>query len=93
MPNTPLIAHFDEKLLPDTDGDLVDRMPIVVSGVNVEKLLAIPKLSVSSGERMGNTVIKKLQDWKDVPDFSLFRYNKLQHRRSHRCHNSHSAGI
>jgi len=44
VPNTPLIDHFDGKLLPDTDGDLVDRMPIVISDLNVEKLLTIPKL-------------------------------------------------
>jgi hypothetical protein len=39
VPNTPLVAHFDVKLLPDNDGksqELVDRMPIVVSGVNIE---------------------------------------------------------
>ena len=69
VPNSQLIAHFDGKLLPDTDGDLVDRMPIVLSGVNVEKLLAIPKLSVSTGELMGNTIVQTLQDWKDVPDW------------------------
>jgi len=70
VPTTPLIAHFDGKLLPDNDGrtdELVDRMPIVVSGLNVEKLLAIPKLPVSTGELMGNAVVQTLQDWKDVP--------------------------
>ena len=37
--------------------------------MNVEKLLAIPKLQMSSGELMGNTVVQTLQDWKDVPDW------------------------
>ena len=72
IPSTPLVAHFDGKLLPDSDGrsdELVDRMPIVVSGVNVEKLLAIPKLPISTGESMGQAVIQTLQDWKGVPDW------------------------
>lgn len=72
VPTMPLIAHFDSKLLPDNDGrteELVDRMPIVVSGLNTEKLLAIPKLPVSTGELMGNAVVQTLQDWKGVPDW------------------------
>ena len=36
--NTPLILHFDSKILPDTYGNLADRMPIIISGLNVEKL-------------------------------------------------------
>lgn len=31
-PKTPLIAHFDGKLLPDNEGINSDRMPVVVSG-------------------------------------------------------------
>ena len=44
-------------------------MPIVVSDLNTEKLLAIPKLPVSTGELMGNAVVQTLQDWKGVPDW------------------------
>ncbi|ESO00474.1 hypothetical protein HELRODRAFT_175915 [Helobdella robusta] len=44
LPNTPLVAHFDGKLLPDFNGVNIDRLPIVVSGKNVEKLIAIPKV-------------------------------------------------
>ena len=51
-PDTPLIAHFDGKLLPDNDGLNYDRMPIVVSGKNTEKLLAIPKLPTGTGLQM-----------------------------------------
>jgi hypothetical protein len=69
LPNTPLVAHFDGKLLPGSDGALVDRMPIVVSGLNVEKLLCISKLSTSTGENMGNAVVETLQNWKDVPEW------------------------
>jgi hypothetical protein len=69
VPNTPLVAHFDSKILPDTYGNLADRMPIIISGLNVEKLLAIPKLSMGTGELMGNSVVEVLEKWKDVPDW------------------------
>ena len=68
VPSTPLVAHFDGKLLPDSQSEeLVDRMPIVVSGLKTEKLLAIPKLPISTGEIMGNAVVQTLQDWDGVP--------------------------
>jgi len=35
----PSYCHFDGNLLPDCSGANADRMPIVVSGKNVEKLL------------------------------------------------------
>jgi hypothetical protein len=40
-----------------------------VSGVNTEKLLTIPKLPMSTGELMGNTVVETLQDWIGVSDW------------------------
>jgi hypothetical protein len=72
VPNTPLVAHFDAKLLPDNDGqsqEFFDRMPIIVSGVNTEKLLAIHKLPMSTGQLMGKTVVETLQDWMGVSDW------------------------
>jgi hypothetical protein len=69
LPNTPLIIHFDGKLLPDNDLQLVDRIPIFVSGKNIEKLLAISNLPASMGELMGNTVIKIIQNWKGVTEW------------------------
>lgn len=69
-PNTPLIAHFDGKRLPDTEGISSDRMPIVVSGKNIEKLLAIPKLpGAGTGVLMGNTVVQTLREWDGVPEW------------------------
>jgi hypothetical protein len=44
-------------------------MPLVVSGVNTEKLLAIPKLPTTTGALMGKAVVQTLQDWKGVPDW------------------------
>ena len=67
--NTLLIIHFDSEILPDTYGNLADRMPISISSLNVEKLLVIPKLSLSTGELMGNSIVEVLKKRKDVPDW------------------------
>ena len=37
--------------------------------MDTEKLLAIPKLPVSTGELMGKAVVETLQIWKGVPDW------------------------
>ena len=69
VPNTPLIVHFDGKVLLNSDGrleDLVARMPIVVSGINIEKLLEIRKLPTSTGEMMAKAVVQALQQWEGV---------------------------
>lgn len=68
-PNTPLIAHFDGKLLPDHDDVNSDRMPNVVSGKGVEKLLAIPKLPGSGTGVMMNKVEEVLKEWEEVPEW------------------------
>jgi len=66
-PKTPLVAHFDGKLLPDTDGVNADRLAIVVSGKGIEKLLAIPKLPGSgTGVLM---VVEILRQWEGVPEW------------------------
>jgi hypothetical protein len=58
-PKTPLVAHFDGKLLPDNKSSNVDRMPVVVSGKGIEKLLAIPKLHGSgTGVLMGGKLLQ-----------------------------------
>lgn len=43
QPGTPLIVHFDGKLLPGWEGQKFDRLTAVISGKNVEKLLGIPE--------------------------------------------------
>ena len=65
-PKVPLIVHFDGKMLPDCDGVKGDRMPVVVSGKWVEKLLGIPRLPNTSGEQMGRKIVQLLQEWTGV---------------------------
>ena len=72
-----MVAHFDGKLLPDNDGGLVDRMPIVVSGLHVEKLLSIPKLPISTGQIMGDAVVQALRDWKDQRNLIYYKARML----------------
>lgn len=67
-PNTPLVAHFDGKLMPDETGVSSDRLPVVVSGVDTEKLLGIPKLPSGTGAIMGKAVVEFVQDWPGVVD-------------------------
>ncbi|KAF0708425.1 Uncharacterized protein FWK35_00031509, partial [Aphis craccivora] len=57
-PDCPLTVHWDGKILPDITGkDNVDRLPILVSGDGVSKLLSVPKLESGTGEAISNAVI------------------------------------
>ncbi|KAK3925525.1 Replicase polyprotein 1ab [Frankliniella fusca] len=64
-PNCMLLVHFDGKLFPSTaDADeKADRLPVVVSGKGVEKLLGIPELPHGSGECIAQAVVSLLIDW------------------------------
>ena len=62
LPKTPLVAHYDGKLLPDNEGVNADCLAIVVSGKGIEKLLAIPK-PPGSGVIMANKAVEILRQW------------------------------
>lgn len=62
-PSSPLIVHFDGKMLPDDTGKMVDRMAVIASGSDIEKLLGIPKIPTGTGVTMGETIIKLIHDW------------------------------
>ena len=66
QPTVPLIAHFDGKLLARLDGTKRDCLPIVVSGLDIEKLLGIPMLPVGSGTMMGQKVVEFVREWAGV---------------------------
>ncbi|ESN94365.1 hypothetical protein HELRODRAFT_164196 [Helobdella robusta] len=62
--NVPLAVHWDGKLLLDLTGNQkVDRLPIVVAGAGVEKLLSVPKLESGTGERQATEVHECLLEW------------------------------
>ena len=61
---TPLVVHWDGKLLPDTTGnEKVDRLPVIVTGNQIEQLLGVPKLPSGTGEAQANAVLRCLDDW------------------------------
>ena len=66
--SVPLTVHWDGKLMEDlTSKEHVDRLPVLISGVGVEQLLGVPKLSSGTGEAQAAAVISCLEKW-DITD-------------------------
>lgn len=64
QPNTPLTVHWDGKMLPELMGnDKVDRLPVIISGAGLSKLLGVPRLPSGTGKAMAEAVIDCLEDW------------------------------
>jgi hypothetical protein len=62
--NEPLTVHWDGKLLKDlTSNKHVDRLPILLSGLSVSRLLGVPKLTFGTGEAQARAIIDALQEW------------------------------
>lgn len=60
----PLTVHWDGKILPDITGrQSVDRLPVLVSGYQVDQLLGVPKLNHGTGEETSQAVLIVLNDW------------------------------
>jgi len=51
--NVPLVVRRDSKTLPSRDGAKSDRMQIVVSGMNVERLLGISVIGAGTEVEIG----------------------------------------
>lgn len=63
-PDVPLTVHWDGKMLEDISGHtVVDRLPILVSGENVDQLLSVPKLESGSGELTATAVYDTVLSW------------------------------
>lgn len=61
------MLHWDGKLLPDCCGtQKVDRLPIVLSGLNYEQLLAVPKLNSGTGFNQAQSIVGELKRWNVV---------------------------
>lgn len=62
--DTPLVVHWDGKLMEHlTKKQHVERLPILVSGKGVEKLLGVPKLPGGTGEDQATAVVEALEEW------------------------------
>ena len=57
---TPLTVHWGGKLLPDLTGkEIVDRLPVLASGLNTFQPLGVPKL-VSGTEETQEAAVHQL---------------------------------
>ena len=60
----PLVVHWDGKLLTDLTGhEKVDRLPVIVSGKGISKLLTVAKLPSGTGEAQANAVYQTIEEW------------------------------
>ena len=64
IPQTFLIVHWDGKLLPDIIAtcDRIDRLAILLTGKDTEKLLGVPKLAKGTGAAMAEATVSALED-------------------------------
>ena len=65
-PAVPLILHWDGKIMDDLTGPergKVDRLPILVSGQDVVKLLSVPKLQDGTAASMAQAITQTIDDW------------------------------
>ena len=62
--NSPLLLHWDGRLLPDiTDSkELVDRVAVLVTGGDLEQLLAVPKIGRGTGQEQCDACLRALDD-------------------------------
>ena len=63
-PSVPLTIHWDGKLLEDIcSRQIVDRLPILVSGAGVDQLLGVPKLASGTGQASAAAVFEAAVAW------------------------------
>lgn len=59
-----LIAHWDGKMLPDIVGKgTVERLPVIVTGLETEQLLGVPKIIRGTGANQAAAVVHLLNEW------------------------------
>ena len=81
----PLVVHWDGKLLKDLTGnELVDRLPVIVSGAGVDQLLGVPKLHVGSGESQASAVVRLLEEWRVVDNVKGMCFDTTSTNTGHR---------
>jgi hypothetical protein len=65
-PKVPLVLRWNGKIMEDITGpgrDYVDRLPLLVSGRNIVKLLKVPKLHDGKPTTISQVVTETLDDW------------------------------
>lgn len=60
----PLTVHWDGKMLPTLTGkEKEDRLPVLVTGVEIEKILSVPAIESGSGKDQADSVYGCITDW------------------------------
>lgn len=64
-PDVPLTIHVDGKLLPPLMGGKkkVDRLPILVTGHNIDQLLSVPALPSGKGIFIAEAICQTVREW------------------------------
>ena len=58
------VVHWDGKLLPAfTDKETLDRLPVILSNGDAEKLLGVPVLQSGTGKEQASAVCEILVEW------------------------------
>jgi len=63
--NTPLLLHWDGKLLPNITGskETVDRIAVLVTGGGEEMLLGVPKIGRGTGKQQAEACLTTFDEW------------------------------
>lgn len=69
-------VHWDSKLLPNIiSKENVDRLPIIISSSNVEKLLGVNALASDTGKEISSAVYNLLLDWDLIVKVQAFVFD------------------
>ena len=68
--------HWDGKMMESlTTKEHVDRLPVLVSGKGVEKLLGVPKFQGGSGEQQAAADHAALEEWQSTDRVKAMRFD------------------
>jgi hypothetical protein len=83
QPSEVLTVHWDGKIMPDEQGGSVDRIAILVSGINTEKLLGVPKLLSGTGQAIATAVSAALEEWDMSENVSALSFDTTSSNTGH----------
>ncbi|KAG0712292.1 hypothetical protein GWK47_018790 [Chionoecetes opilio] len=69
--------------MPDEQGASVDRIAILVSGINTEKLLGVPKLLSGTGQAIATAVSAALEEWDISENVSALSFDTTTSNTGH----------
>jgi hypothetical protein len=63
----------------------VDRLPVLVSGAGVSKLLGVPKLPSGTGEETAKAVVDCLEEWEIKDRIQAISFDTTSSNTGHRA--------